>query len=114
MCCGCNKGLDGWVEWLANNFVNEVPAHLGTSCAGPGARRSDLYSGDFNHISIFASLCAPTDSTRISYHLCYREDQLLTCSVCGGDRFDQKVVLWDELAAQWRLSPGECPYIDLQ
>lgn len=40
---------------------------MGTSCAGPVPRRSDLYKGELHHISIFASLCAPTDSTRISY-----------------------------------------------
>jgi SAM-dependent methyltransferase len=37
-----------------------------------------------------------------------------TCSVCGGREFIEQAVLWDELVAQWQLTPHERAYIDLQ
>ncbi len=39
---------------------------------------------------------------------------MLSCSVCGGDTFSKMAVLWDELAAEWQLSPAERAYIDRQ
>lgn len=39
---------------------------------------------------------------------------LLTCSVCGGAEFSERAILWDELVAQWQLSPPERLYIDRQ
>ena len=39
---------------------------------------------------------------------------MLTCSVCGGREFRDGAILWDELAAQWQLSPAERQYIDRQ
>jgi SAM-dependent methyltransferase len=39
---------------------------------------------------------------------------VLTCSVCGGQSFVDREVLWDELARQWQLAPYERQYIDRQ
>jgi len=39
---------------------------------------------------------------------------MLRCSVCGGRDFTSAAVLWDGLATEWQLSPGERAYIDRQ
>ncbi len=39
---------------------------------------------------------------------------MLLCTVCGGTDFQDSAILWDELAAQWQLSPAERSYIDRQ
>jgi SAM-dependent methyltransferase len=39
---------------------------------------------------------------------------MLICSVCGGKSFRSNAVLWDELVAEWQLSPAERAYIDRQ
>lgn len=39
---------------------------------------------------------------------------MLTCSVCGGTNFHDYVILWDDLAAEWQLSPAERNYVDRQ
>ena len=36
------------------------------------------------------------------------------CSVCGGERFEDRKVLWPELIAAWSLSPEQAAYIDRQ
>lgn len=36
------------------------------------------------------------------------------CSVCGGDKFAQKAVLWQELIDAWQLDADEAHYINLQ
>jgi len=36
------------------------------------------------------------------------------CPVCGGIRFHSTTVLWDELIADWELSPDEVDYINRQ
>ncbi len=38
----------------------------------------------------------------------------LRCSVCGSDSFRSTPVLWDALAAEWQLSPGERASVDRQ
>jgi SAM-dependent methyltransferase len=40
--------------------------------------------------------------------------KVISCSVCGGTSFVESAVLWDELVAQWQLSPSERSYIDRQ
>ena len=37
-----------------------------------------------------------------------------TCSICGGDRFADRPILWPELVAEWCLSAEEAAYIDRQ
>jgi len=39
---------------------------------------------------------------------------LEVCPVCGSDRFTNERVLWPGLIEQWKLSPDEVSYIDLQ
>ena len=39
---------------------------------------------------------------------------MITCSVGGGDKFTETVVLWDSLASQWQLAPNEGAYVDRQ
>ena len=41
-------------------------------------------------------------------------DEGLICSVCGGDTFVSHPVLWDNLVAEWQLSPDERAYVDRQ
>lgn len=36
------------------------------------------------------------------------------CSVCGGASFTDRAIIWDGLAAEWQLSPGERAYLDRQ
>ncbi len=38
----------------------------------------------------------------------------LSCSVCGGHRFDTQQVLWPELISEWEISEFERDYIDEQ
>src|SRR3954452_22545242 len=42
------------------------------------------------------------------------EAGLLVCSICGGDRFRDRAVIWDGLVAEWEISPEERAYIDRQ
>jgi SAM-dependent methyltransferase len=39
---------------------------------------------------------------------------LKVCPVCGGNQFTREPVVWPELIEQWKLSPDEVAYIDLQ
>jgi SAM-dependent methyltransferase len=39
---------------------------------------------------------------------------LEVCPVCGNDQFVNQAVLWQELIEQWKLSPDEVTYINLQ
>lgn len=39
---------------------------------------------------------------------------MLTCSVCGGTNFYDYTILWDDLVAEWQLSPAERKYVDRQ
>jgi SAM-dependent methyltransferase len=39
---------------------------------------------------------------------------LTICSICGGRSFTEQTVLWDDLVAQWQLSPSERAYVDRQ
>jgi hypothetical protein len=39
---------------------------------------------------------------------------LKVCPLSGGDRFTNESVLWQEVIAQWELSPDEIAYINLQ
>ena len=39
---------------------------------------------------------------------------MTVCSVCGGQEFSSRRVLWPELIAQWELRPEEVDYIDRQ
>jgi SAM-dependent methyltransferase len=39
---------------------------------------------------------------------------LRICSLCGGTSFIDMPVVWDELAAQWELSPDERAYVNRQ
>jgi len=41
-------------------------------------------------------------------------NNLSVCSVCGGDKFSYKKVLWEELVKDWQLSPYEIDYINRQ
>src|SRR6266478_7450000 len=36
------------------------------------------------------------------------------CPVCGNNQFTNERVLWPDLIEQWKLSPQEVAYIDLQ
>lgn len=36
------------------------------------------------------------------------------CSICGGNRFSLKEVLWPELVNEWQLSPYEVDYVNRQ
>ena len=36
------------------------------------------------------------------------------CDVCGGQAFQHTPVLWPALIAEWKLSPYEAEYIDVQ
>lgn len=36
------------------------------------------------------------------------------CSVCGGDSFDRRPILWRALIDEWQISPFEADYIDRQ
>ncbi len=36
------------------------------------------------------------------------------CTVCGGDQFTSRAVLWDSLVAEWQLGPAEREYVDRQ
>lgn len=38
----------------------------------------------------------------------------LRCSLCGGERFTSRKVLWPELAASWQLTQHEVSYVDEQ
>jgi SAM-dependent methyltransferase len=38
----------------------------------------------------------------------------MKCSVCGGERFSSKTVLWDELVNDWQLSSAEAAYVNRQ
>jgi SAM-dependent methyltransferase len=42
------------------------------------------------------------------------EKENLSCCVCGGTKFSPNNVLWNDLAAEWELSPEERAYIDRQ
>ena len=39
---------------------------------------------------------------------------MITCAVCGGNKFTHTTVLWDSLAAEWHLAPNERAYVDRQ
>jgi SAM-dependent methyltransferase len=43
-----------------------------------------------------------------------RRFPLITCSVCGGTAFSDRIILWDELASEWQLAPHERAYVDRQ
>jgi SAM-dependent methyltransferase len=51
---------------------------------------------------------------RVSCPVTLKSMTQLTCSVCGGQSFIEKPVLWDKLATQWQLSDNERGYIDRQ
>lgn len=38
----------------------------------------------------------------------------MSCSVCGGVKFVDQAVLWDDLANEWQLAPHERSYVDRQ
>ena len=38
----------------------------------------------------------------------------MRCSVCGGDRFTQRPILWDSLIKEWQLTPHEVQYVNRQ
>jgi SAM-dependent methyltransferase len=40
--------------------------------------------------------------------------EICFCPICGGHDFSSQNVLWQELVADWQLSPREVEYIDLQ
>ena len=39
---------------------------------------------------------------------------MLVCSICGGETFRDRAVIWDGLVAEWGISPDERAYIDRQ
>jgi SAM-dependent methyltransferase len=42
------------------------------------------------------------------------EKKYLICCVCGGAEFSDNSVIWNDLAAEWKLSPEERAYVDRQ
>lgn len=38
----------------------------------------------------------------------------MRCVICGGNDFIEQEVIWDQLAAEWELSPAERQYVDRQ
>src|ERR1700733_6287996 len=42
------------------------------------------------------------------------EKNYLICCVCGGTKFSDNSVIWNDLAAEWELSPEERAYVDRQ
>jgi SAM-dependent methyltransferase len=42
------------------------------------------------------------------------EKKHLICCVCGGTEFSANSVIWNDLAAEWELSPEERAYVDRQ
>lgn len=38
----------------------------------------------------------------------------MKCSVCGGESFSPKTVLWGELVNDWQLSSAEAAYVNRQ